>query len=120
MSVSMVIRINIDPKYKHDEVVPYISIRLRTEQHLYIKYITNKKVFYISQRVTTFDYFETYKDVYTDLGIIDKLEEDLRLGPIKIRLGPIKNILFKDYTENELNDLITLWKLKGYQVNIFN
>lgn len=114
MSVSMVIRINIDPKYKYDEVVPYISIRLRTEQHLYINYITNKKVFYISQRVTTFDYFETYKDVYTDLGIIDKLEEE------DIGWVSIKNILFKDYTENELNDLITLWKLKGYRVNIFN
>ena len=114
MSVSMVIRININPKYKYDEVVPYISIRLRTEQHLYINYITNKKVFYILQKVTTSDYFEIYKDVYTDLGIIDKLKEQ------DLRLGPIKNILFKDYTENELNDLITLWKLKGYQVNIFN
>lgn len=114
MSVSMVIRINIDPKYKYDEVVPYIAIRLRTEQHLYINYIADEKVFCISQRVTTPDYFEIYEDVYTDLGIIDKLEEE------DLRLGPIKNILFKDYTENELNDLITLWKLKGYQVNIFN
>lgn len=113
MSVGMVIRINIDPKYKYDEVIPYISIRLRTEQHLYINYIADEKVFCILQRVITPDYFETYKNVYADLGIIDKLKEQ------DLKLGPIKNILFKDYIENELNDLITLWKLKGYKLNIF-
>lgn len=113
MSVSMITRINVFPKCKYDLIGFYMCIKLKTEQHLYIHWDTDKKLFYISQRVTTTDYFEIYKDVYSDLGIIDKFEEQA-LG-----LGPIKNILFKYYPENELNKLITLWKLQGYEFNMF-
>lgn len=108
----MILRLHIYPDDKYDKVCHYACIKLATQQHIYISWDINKKAFYISQRVTSQNYFEIYNDTYEKLGILDKLEEE------NLDLGFTKNILFRYYSEDEINNLFGLLRLLGYPIQI--